>query len=172
MLGLPRAHPARGTRYRAPMRVSAGLLVYRWEGDAIELLLVHPGGPFWAKKDDGAWSIPKGEVEADEDPYLVAGREFEEELGCPPPATDRIPLGSVTQRSGKVVHGWACEGDFDPAELVSNTFRAEWPPGSGRLVEFPEVDRAAWYGPAAARDKLNPAQGAFVDRLMDLLEIA
>lgn len=174
MLGIPAVILA-ATRsaggYRAPMRVSAGLLLYREKRETIEVLLVHPGGPFWAKKDEGAWSIPKGEIESGEDPYQVARREFEEELGSPPPTTEPIPLGSVIQRSGKVVHGWACEGDFDPDRLVSNTFSTEWPPRSGRISEFPEVDRAAWFDPTAARRKLNRAQGEFIDRLLARLGI-
>jgi predicted NUDIX family NTP pyrophosphohydrolase len=129
------------------------------------VLLVHPGGPFWAKKDAGAWSIPKGEyVEDEEDPLACARREFEEELGTPPP-DDLVPLGEVRQRSGKRVTAWAAAGDLDPAGIASNTFTMEWPPRSGRMQEFPEVDRAAWFALDEARERINPAQAAFLDRL-------
>jgi predicted NUDIX family NTP pyrophosphohydrolase len=129
------------------------------------VLLVHPGGPFWAKRDDGAWSIPKGEYADDEDPRACALREFEEELGTPLSATELVELGSVKQRNGKVVTAWAAEGDLDPATVRSNTFEMEWPPRSGRTREFPEVDRAAWFGLDEAREKLIPAQSALLDRL-------
>jgi predicted NUDIX family NTP pyrophosphohydrolase len=149
---------------------SAGILPFRRHGDSLELLLVHPGGPFWAKKDDGAWSIPKGEFDAGEEPRACALRELEEELGSSLGlAVERLTeLGSVCQKSGKIVHGWAAEADFDPAELASNTFAIEWPPRSGRQREFPEVDRAEWFGPEAARGKINPAQVEFIDRLLAL----
>src|SRR5918993_854386 len=127
---------------------SAGLLVYRPSDDGLEVLLVHPGGPFWARKDDGAWSIPKGEYEPSEDPLEVALREFEEELGAEPPdSTDALPLGELRQPSGKVVSAWAVEGDLDVSDVRSNLFEMEWPPRSGRTQEFPEVDRAGWFGP-------------------------
>ncbi len=135
-----------------------------------EVLLVHPGGPFWAKKDLGAWSAPKGEIDDGEDPRACALRELGEELGpCAPAldAGDLIELGSVRQKSGKVVECWAAEADFDPAGLESNTFAVEWPPRSGIEREFPEVDRAEWFDPDTARQKLNPAQADFVDRLLD-----
>lgn len=143
---------------------SAGLLLFRRAGGSFEVLLAHPGGPFWRNKDAGAWTIPKGEVADGEDPLAAAVREFEEEIGV------RLPgpfasLGSIRQKAGKLVHAWACEGDFDPAELRSNEFEAEWPPRSGRRSTFPEVDRCAWFGPAAAREKINPAQAEFIDRL-------
>ncbi|HWA54953.1 MAG TPA: NUDIX domain-containing protein [Solirubrobacterales bacterium] len=149
---------------------SAGILPYRHRGDSIELLLVHPGGPFWAKKDDGAWSIAKGELDEGEEPRACALRELEEELGSSLGLTvERLTeIGSVRQKSGKVVHGWAAEAEFDPAELRSNTFAIEWPPRSGRQQEFPEVDRVEWFEPEAARAKINPAQAEFIDRLLAL----
>ncbi len=153
---------------------SAGLLVYRRREGGLEVLLVHPGGPFWKRKDDGAWSLPKGEIDdPDEDPLSVARREFEEELGKPPPETaDAIPLGEVRQRSGKVVTAWAVEGDLDVTEITSNTFETEWPPRSGKTAEFPEVDRAAWFGLDEARRKLLDGQRPFLDRLEEALATA
>ena len=150
--------------------VSAGILLYRRAGGRIEVLLAHPGGPFWARRDEGAWSIPKGEAGDSEELLDVALREFEEEIGVPVGCETPWPLGSVTQRSRKVVHGWACEGDVDPAEQSSNTFLMEWPPHSGRMQEFPEIDRIEWFGPEMARRKLNPAQVTLVDRLLELLD--
>ncbi|HEY5710082.1 MAG TPA: NUDIX domain-containing protein [Solirubrobacterales bacterium] len=146
---------------------SAGILLHRTVGDELEVLLVHPGGPFWAKKDLGAWSVPKGEVDAGEEPRVCALRELEEELGSGLglAVDDLTELGSVRQKSGKTVLCWAAEGDFDPAELRSNTFAMEWPPRSGKEREFPEVDRAEWFGLDAAREKINPAQVDFLDRL-------
>lgn len=144
--------------------VSAGLLLYRRRGGRLEVLQAHPGGPFWANKDAGAWTVPKGLVEVGEDLLAAARREFAEETGLRPDGPF-LPLGSVRQKAGKVVHAWACEGDADPAALTSNVMSAEWPPGSGRWVEFPEVDRCAWFEPAEAREKLNPAQAEFIDRL-------
>lgn len=150
-------------------RESAGLLLFRNCAEP-ELLLVHPGGPFWAKKDHGAWSIPKGELEGDEEPQRCALRELGEELGpaAPVPVTaDLIELGSIRQKGGKVVHAWAAEGEFDPAALDSNSFELEWPPRSGRQREFPEVDRAEWFEPDEARRRINPAQVVFIDRLLE-----
>jgi predicted NUDIX family NTP pyrophosphohydrolase len=150
---------------------SAGILLYRFVDGAPELLLVHPGGPYWAKRDLGAWSIPKGEHEAEESARDCALRELGEELGAAP-AIDveaLIDLGSVRQKSGKVVEAWAAEGDFDSAQLNSNTFMVEWPPRSGSEREFPEVDRAEWFGPELARRKILPAQEPFVDRLLGRL---
>jgi predicted NUDIX family NTP pyrophosphohydrolase len=150
-------------------RRSAGLLLYRRRDGAVELLLVHPGGPLWAKRDAGAWSIPKGEVGEGEDPRAVALREFEEETGHSPPRGELVALGEVRQRGGKLVTAWAAAGDLDPAAITSNTFTLEWPPRSGRRREFPEVDRAGWFDPATARDKLLAAQAELVDRLLAAL---
>jgi predicted NUDIX family NTP pyrophosphohydrolase len=150
-------------------RRSAGILLYRRRDGATEVLLVHPGGPFWAKKDRGAWSIPKGEYEEGEDPLVVALREFEEETGQPPPRADLVELGEVRQRGGKVVTAWAAPGDVDPATITSNTFTLEWPPRSGSRREFPEVDRAGWFDLATARDKLLATQAELVDRLREHL---
>ena len=150
-------------------KLSAGLLVYRRTGGELEVLIVHPGGPFWAKKDDGAWSVPKGEYEPDEDPLEVALREFEEEIGAEPPDhATAVSLGELRQPSGKVVRAWAVEGDLDVSEVRSNTFEMEWPPRSGRTQEFPEVDRAGWFGLEEARRKLLRGQVGFLDRLEEL----
>ncbi len=151
-------------------RTSAGVLLYR-DGLAgePEVLLVHPGGPFWAKKDEGAWSIPKGEHGPDEDPRACAVRELEEETGLEVDPGGLVDLGSVKQAGNKTVRAFACFGDLDPTALTSNTFELEWPPRSGRIQAFPEVDRAAWFGPAEARRKLVPAQAALVDRLVATL---
>lgn len=152
-------------------RQSAGILLFRDAGPAEpELLLVHPGGPFWAKKDQGAWSIAKGEHEDGEDPRACALRELGEELGPAAPALaegDLIDLGSVRQKGGKVVHAWAAEGDFDPAALRSNGFELEWPPRSGVKRAFPEVDRAEWFAPQEARRRILPAQAELIDRLLE-----
>jgi predicted NUDIX family NTP pyrophosphohydrolase len=152
-------------------RRSAGILPYRFRDGSPEVLLVHPGGPFWARRDLGAWSIPKGEHGDGEDPLACALRELEEELGAPIgiDAGALIDLGEVRQKSGKVVRAWAGRADFDPGALRSNTFVLEWPPRSGRRAEFPEVDRAEWLDPDVAREKLVPAQAAFVDRLLSSL---
>ena len=153
---------------------SAGILLFRRGGGEVEFLLVHPGGPFWRRKDAGAWSIPKGQIESDEEPRACAIREMEEELG-PAPELDPerlIELGSIKQRAGKVVDAWAAEADFDPATLASNTFSMEWPPRSGSEQEFPEVDRAEWFDPEAARKKILPAQAELLDRLLERLESA
>lgn len=152
-------------------RRSAGILLHRPGPDGREVLLVHPGGPFWAKRDLGAWSIPKGEHGDCEEPLACALREFEEELGS---ALEHdpgslLPLGEVRQRNGKLVTAWAAEGDLDAAAVRSNTFTMEWPPRSGRTREFPEIDRAEWFGLARAREKLIAAQAAFVDRLEERL---
>jgi predicted NUDIX family NTP pyrophosphohydrolase len=149
---------------------SAGILPYRHGAKSLEVLLVHPGGPFWAKKDEGAWSVPKGEVDREEEARACALRELEEELGSSLGLSPEqlVELGSVRQKSGKVVHCWAAEADFDPTELSSNSFEMEWPPRSGARREFPEVDRAEWFVPEAARRKINPAQAVFLDRLLAL----
>jgi len=146
-------------------RRSAGVLLHR-EG---EILLVHPGGPFWANKDAGAWSIPKGEYGEGDDPRACALREFEEELGTPLPAgTELVELGTVRQSGGKLITAYAAEGDLDADGIRSNTFTTEWPPRSGRMREFPEVDRAAWFSLQEAREKLNPAQAELLVRLAAL----
>jgi predicted NUDIX family NTP pyrophosphohydrolase len=153
------------------IRHSAGILLYRAAEGGVEVLLVHPGGPFWAKKDDGAWSIPKGEIDEDEDLRACALRELGEELGSPPAlgAEELQELGSVRQKS-KLVHAWAAEADFDPDTLHSNTFTMQWPPRSGVEREFPEVDRAGWFDPETARRKILPAQADLIDRLLARLE--
>jgi predicted NUDIX family NTP pyrophosphohydrolase len=148
---------------------SAGILLYRVAGGAPEVLLVHPGGPYWARKDAGAWSIPKGEHEDGEDPQSCALREFEEETGVELPPGELAELGSVKQKSGKVVTAWAAEGDLDADAVTSNTFTMEWPPRSGTTVEFPEIDRAGWFEIGTAREKLVPAQTEFLDRLLERL---
>jgi predicted NUDIX family NTP pyrophosphohydrolase len=144
--------------------VSAGLLLFRRPAGALELFLAHPGGPFWKGRDAGAWTIPKGLVNAGEELLDAARREFEEETGIRP-AGPFVPLGSVRQKAGKVVHAWAWEGDADPAAVTSNTTRSQWPPGSGKWISYPEVDRCAWFAPAVARIRLNPAQAELIDRL-------
>ena len=144
---------------------SAGILLHR-RG---EVLLVHPGGPFWAKRDDGAWSIPKGEYEDGEDPQAAARREFEEELGVAPPPGEARDLGEVRQSGGKRVRAWALQGDLDVGAVRSNTFEMEWPPRSGTMREFPEVDRAGWFTPEDARAKLVKGQVPLVDALLDRL---
>lgn len=148
---------------------SAGLLLYRHNQGSIEVLLVHPGGPFWRNKDDGGWTIPKGEFD-DEDPLEAAKREFKEETGSAPPDGQYIPLTPIKQKNGKIVHAWAVEGDFDPEKLNSNLFETEWPPKSGRTQKFPEVDRAEWFAPDVARQKMLSGQGAFIDELARKLE--
>jgi predicted NUDIX family NTP pyrophosphohydrolase len=135
-----------------------------------EVLLVHPGGPFFRRKDAGVWSIPKGECAADEDPRACARREFEEELGRPVPSSHLIDLGEVRQAGGKLVTAWAAEGDLDAAAIQSNSFAIEWPPRSGQLQEFPEVDRAEWFSLERAREKILPAQQPLLDRLAEALE--
>lgn len=150
---------------------SAGILMHRGSPPSLELLLVHPGGPLWANKDDGAWSIPKGEYDEAEDPLAVAIREFTEELGRRPISgpTKFLNLGEIVQPSRKRVTAYAVAGDFDPATLISNMFELEWPPNSGRMQSFPEVDRAAWFAPGEARIKILPGQAPFIDRLLERL---
>lgn len=147
---------------------SAGLLLYRRRNGEVEVLLVHPGGPFWANKDAGAWSIPKGEYPPSEDPLTAAYREFKEETGCKT-AGEVIPLGSLKQPSGKIIQAWALAGDCDAAGIRSNHFTLEWPPHSGRRQEFPEVDRAAWFTLEAAREKINRGQAGFLEELERIL---
>jgi predicted NUDIX family NTP pyrophosphohydrolase len=147
-------------------KTSAGILLHRERDGAREVLLVHPGGPFWARKDAGAWSIPKGEYEEGDDPRACALREFEEELGTPLPAgTDLTDLGTVRQSGGKVITAYAAVADLDADAITSNTFTIEWPPRSGRTQEFPEVDRAGWFSLDEAREKINPAQAELLVRL-------
>lgn len=148
--------------------VSAGLLLFRRRAGALEVFCAHPGGPFWTDRDVGAWTLPKGIVEADEDLLAAARREFEEETGIHPEGPF-IPLGSIRQKAGKTVHAWAWEGDADPARVTSNVMRSEWPRNSGQWITFPEVDRCAWFDPQTARAKLNPAQAEFVGRLEAVL---
>ena len=151
-------------------RTSAGLLIYRRQrAGALEVFLVHPGGPFWANKDVAAWSIPKGEFDPAEDPLAAARREFEEETGLKM-AGEFTPLAPVRQAGGKVVHAFALEGDCDPAAIQSNTFEIEWPPRSGRRQSFPEVDRAAWFPLDVARDKIHKGQAGLLDQLRAMLE--
>jgi predicted NUDIX family NTP pyrophosphohydrolase len=161
------------------LRQSAGILLFRRRGtaeDVLEVLLGHPGGPFFAKRDEGHWSIPKGEPDgADEDLLAVARREFAEEVGQPAPSAQPdgsppIALDAIVQKGGKLVHAWAIEGDLDPAAAVSNEFEMEWPPRSGRRQLFPEIDRVAWFEPGEARRRLKPTQIPFVDRLVETLE--
>jgi predicted NUDIX family NTP pyrophosphohydrolase len=147
-------------------KLSAGLLLYRVREEVVDVLIGHPGGPFWARKDEGAWSIPKGEYTDGEDPWAVAQREFEEEIGLPPPAGPRIALAPVKQPGGKVVTAFAVRGDLDLAETHSNTFELEWPRGSGRIQVFPEIDRVDWFTVAQARTKLLKGHRPFLDQLM------
>mgnify|MGYP005838188405 CR=1 FL=1 len=148
---------------------SAGLLLYRRRQGKLEVFLVHPGGPFWARKDAGTWSIPKGEHGPDEDPLDAARREFSEETGFTA-AGPFQPLTPLKQKSGKLIQAFACEGEVAPEDLRSNTFSLEWPPHSGEFKEFPEVDRAAWFPLAEARKKIHPGQAGFLEELMELLE--
>ncbi len=151
-------------------RESAGILLFRHTDEGIEVLIAHPGGPFWQSRETGAWTLPKGEVEPGEDLLTTALREFAEETGyTPPSASPPTPLGSVRLKSGKTVHAWAVEGDLDPDRFTSNTFTMEWPPRSGKAAEFPEIDRVSWAEPERARQLLNPALGALVDRLVATL---
>jgi predicted NUDIX family NTP pyrophosphohydrolase len=147
-------------------KLSAGLLLYRVRDGVVDVLIAHPGGPFWARKDDGAWSIPKGEYADGEDPWAAAQREFKEEVGLTPPTGPRFDLGSVKQPGGKVVTAFAVQGDLDVTEARSNTFELEWPRGSGKLRMFPEVDRVDWFPVAQARAKLLKGQRGFLDQLM------
>ena len=146
-------------------RVSAGILLYRRHPTGLEVLLAHPGGPLFAKKDAGHWTIPKGEVELGEELLAVARREFEEETGHAPPDAPTIELRSIVQKGGKVVHAWAIEGDLDPANAMSNTFELSWPPGTGQRQHFPEIDRVEWFGPDEARGKIKETQIPLLDRL-------
>jgi predicted NUDIX family NTP pyrophosphohydrolase len=149
---------------------SAGILLFRRSGELVEVLLVHPGGPFWSKKDDGAWFMPKGELEAEEEPLAAARREFREELGSEPPTGEPLSLGTVKNKGGKLIYAWALEGDLDLDTFRSNTFALEWPPRSGRMQDFPEVDRAAFFSLAAATSKLHEAERPLLLRLSALLD--
>jgi predicted NUDIX family NTP pyrophosphohydrolase len=154
------------------LRQSAGILIFR-RAEGVEVLLAHPGGPFWANRDEGAWTVPKGEWDEGEEPRDCALRELGEELGPAAPALgaeDLFELGSVRQKGGKVVHAWAAEAEVDPDDVRSNTFMVEWPPRSGECAEFPELDRVEWFDPVAAREKLIAAQAPFVDRLLEALD--
>jgi predicted NUDIX family NTP pyrophosphohydrolase len=148
---------------------SAGILLYRRSTEGLEVLLGHMGGPFWARKDAAAWSIPKGECEPDEEPLAAARREFQEELGLPVPEGELVELGEVRQSGGKVVTAWALAGDLDPADVVPGTFEMEWPRGSGKLKEFPEIDRAAWFDLATAEEKIVAGQRPLLGRLAELV---
>ena len=147
---------------------SAGILLYRTAGEGLQVLLGHMGGPLWASRDAGAWSVPKGEYEPDEEPVAAARREFAEELGLAVPDGELADLGSVRQSGGKIVTVWAVEGDLDPADVVPGMFDLEWPPRSGRIQAFPEVDRVAWFDLASGREKIVVAQRVFLDRLAEL----
>ena len=152
-------------------RVSAGILLFRRpSGGGLEVLLGHPGGPYHARRDLGSWSILKGEVVPGEDLEQVARREFEEETGHAPPAGPVIPLGTIRQKGGKLVHAWGLEGDLDPATAVSNTFPMPWPPGSGTLMSFPEIDRVAWFDPSEARRRVKETQIPLLERLEEALD--
>ena len=159
----PSAAETRGSRTAR----SAGILLYRGAKNELEVLLVHPGGPFWARRDHGAWSIPKGEYEPAEDALAAARREFEEELGTSAPAGPADDLGEIRQRAGKIVRAFALQGDLDVEKVQSNTCEIEWPPRSGRMIEIPEVDRAEWFPLHEARGRINPAQAALLDRLAE-----
>ena len=150
-------------------RRSAGILVFRRTARGVEVLIGHMGGPFWARKEEAAWSVPKGEYEPDEDPLAAARREFVEELGLPVPAGELLDLSDVRQPSGKVVTVWAVEGDLDPADVVPGMFELEWPTGSGRMREFPELERVEWCGLDLARERLVKGQRVFLDRLAQRL---
>ncbi|MFS4104156.1 NUDIX domain-containing protein, partial [Streptomyces sp. PD-S100-1] len=146
---------------------SAGLLLFRRPGDGLEVLLGHMGGPLWARRDVGAWTVPKGEYTPDEPAWTAARREFQEELGLAPPDGEAVPLGEVRQANGKIVTAWAVEGDLDPAAITPGTFSMEWPPRSGRIARFPEIDRVEWLGLDRAREVIVKAQAAFLDRLAE-----
>lgn len=151
------------------MRISAGILLYRRRAGRLDVLLAHPGGPFYERRDLGEWSVPKGEPDADEPLEAAAEREFQEETGHAAPAGPRLDLGAITQKGGKVVHAWAVEGDLDPAAARSVTFELEWPPRSGKRQSFPEVDRVAWFPLGEARRRIKEAQIPLLDRLEDAL---
>ncbi len=151
-------------------KMSAGILLYRFRNGTLEVFLVHPGGPFWKKKDQAAWSIPKGEYEAGEDPLSAAKREFQEETGFMPTAGELHSLFDVKLSSGKVIAAWAVEGDCDASAIRSNLFSMEWPPRSGKMQEFPEIDRASWFTLPDAHEKIHPSQGEFLSRLAAIVK--
>jgi len=153
-----------------PKRTSAGILLYRERADTLEVFLVHPGGPYWERKDEGAWSIPKGEFDEGTDALAAARREFEEETGSPPGSGDFIPLEALKQPSGKLIHAWALRGDIDASSITSNTFSMEWPPRSGKEQAFPEIDRGEWFTVAAAKQKISPGQRGFLEQLQKRLD--
>ena len=155
-----------------PHRTSAGLMMYRRQGSRLEVLLVHPGGPFFTNKDVGVWTMPKGEPAEGEEMIDTARREFREETGIEPGDAPLTPLGQVKQKGGKVVHAWAFEGDCDTTKLTCNTFKVQWPPGSGQWRTFPEADQYAFFDLHTARRKINPAQAAFIDRLAGAVDAA
>jgi predicted NUDIX family NTP pyrophosphohydrolase len=155
----------------ARARRSAGILLFRRRpASAIEVLLAHPGGPLWTNRDEGAWTVPKGEFHEGEEASAVARREFEEETGHPPPDGEPIDLGEIRQKGGKLVIAWAIEGDLDPATAYSNTFPLEWPPRSGRFITVPEIDRVEWFAPDEARRRIKETQIPFIDRLVEALQ--
>lgn len=150
-------------------KLSAGILLYRIQDDELQVFLVHPGGPYFVRKDDGVWSIPKGEYTEDEQPLAAAKREFEEETGLPVNGNIFLPLQPIKQKGGKIVHAWAVEGNADPDKIVSNTFKMEYPYKSGKWIDVPEIDRAAWFTVEEARTKINEAQVALVEELRNIL---
>jgi len=152
------------------MKKSAGILLYRLQKGTLQVLLVHPGGPFWKNKDAGAWSIPKGEPDEDEDPLDTALRELQEETGIPVKKSTCSPLTPVKQKAGKLILAWAMKGNLDPDQINSNTFDIEWPPKSGKTQSFPEIDRAGWFTVEEAREKINPAQAALLDELVNIIK--
>jgi predicted NUDIX family NTP pyrophosphohydrolase len=149
---------------------SAGILVYRIKDGVLQVLLAHPGGPYWAKKDAGVWSVFKGEIEEHEEPIAAAQREFKEETSKQLPDTPLIPLGEVKRKDGKVMHVWAVQADYDPLSITSNTFEMEWPPKSGQMQKYPENDRAAWFDAASTPGMMHSAQHTFIERLIDALK--
>ena len=152
-------------------RQSAGILLYRFKDGDLQVLIAHPGGPFFAKKDNGNWSIPKGLYEDDEDPFETAKREYEEEIGVPPPSGPYLELGEIKRKDGKTIHVWAAEGNFDESKVKSNIFEMEWPPRSGKMQEFPEIDKALWFDINSASLKLQPVQVEFLKRLAEQLNV-
>ena len=168
MDSMPLDNASRGTDKMPMPRISAGLLLYRFHEGKLQVLLAHPGGPYFTHKDEGAWTIPKGEIEADEDFLGTAKREFAEETGLTPTGPF-IALKPIKQKGGKIVHAWAFEGDCDPEKIVSNTFTMEWPPGSGRKMEFPEIDRADFFDVAAAKRKIKAGQEALIEEVESII---